>query len=207
LQQRLTPTKVRRTFIAVCLILIAIYLLPNLDFSDLSLFGIKPEKGGHNARHLVVWTLWLLWLYHAVLFTYYTQRDWKDWRSSLHRSSDAFPELRMYFRIPPSKSAPRTRIVDVEPGWKWEKAKDANKVGWNCIYTTKLQGPATANYFMVPSDKARSVRSRIVWGLGLIDIGIPLALSIVALYLAQPFTHVASCFTSSDCPLLFGLWF
>ena len=196
--------KVRRTLIAVSLILIAIYCLPNVDFSDLSLFGIKPEKGGHDPRHLVLLTLWVLWLYHAALFTYYMQRDWKDWRSDLRaEGGHAFPELGMYFGMVPSEVATRQRIGgDVEAEWKWSKGKGTDAVEWNCAYSTKPNGPANATMFSVPMEKARSVRSRIVWGLGVIDIGVPLVLSLIALYLADPFGHIASCFGSSGCSLL-----
>jgi hypothetical protein len=198
--------KVRRTLMAICLILIAIYLLHNLDFSQLALFGIRPQNGGHTARHLVLWTLWVLWAYHAVLFLYYIQRDWKDWRSELRGEGDgAFPELRMYFGLHPGEATTRKRIRDVET-WKWSRGKGPN-VEWNCDYTAKPNDSATATFFSVPWDKARSVRSRIVWGFALIDVGPPLALSIVALYLAHPITQVASCVTSPHCPLLFGLWY
>jgi hypothetical protein len=110
--------KVRRTLMAICLILIAIYWLRHLDFSGLSLFGITPQKGGHDPRHLVLWTLWVLWSYHVSLFLYYTQRDWKDWRAALAKES-AFPELAMYFGRRPSEAATRKRVGDVEK-WDWK---------------------------------------------------------------------------------------
>ena len=171
-------------------------MLPNLDFSQLSLFGIKPQSGGHNPRFLVLWTLWLLWAYHTGLFVYYMQRDWKDWRSELRgEGSDAFPELWMYFGQQPSEAATRERIQNVDR-WQWSKGKGP-KIEWNCEYTAKPNESATSTFFSVPLEKARSVRSRIVWGLAVIDIGIPLILSVVALYLA--YTHVSSW------PLVFGL--
>jgi hypothetical protein len=35
--------KYRRSLMAICVILIAIYWLPNLEFKDLALFGIKSH--------------------------------------------------------------------------------------------------------------------------------------------------------------------
>jgi len=77
-----------RTLMAICLVLIALHLVPNLDFSDLSFLGIKPGFDPDRARKIIVWVLWVLWAYHAFLFfIYYAPRDFKDWKFDLLRSN------------------------------------------------------------------------------------------------------------------------
>ena len=81
---------------AICLVLIALHLVPNLDFSDLSFLGIKPGFDPDRARKIIVWALWVLWAYHAFLFfIYYAPRDFKDWKFDLLRSNGKFTELPM----------------------------------------------------------------------------------------------------------------
>lgn len=170
---------------AICLILIAIYWLPNLNFSDLQLFGIKPKEGGQDPRRLVLAVLWLLWAYHAVLFFYYAQRDWKDWRADLRAEGDAaFPELLMYFSRRPSEATTRARIRNVE-SWTWSPLrKTGTNAEWTADYKVVSEAATRATYFAIPIDKFHSVRSRVAWGFGVVDVGIPLLLSLVAIALA-----------------------
>jgi hypothetical protein len=173
---------------AICVVLIAIYWLPNLNFSDLSLFGIKPEEGGHDARRLVLGSLWLLWGYHAALFVYYAQRDWKDWRTELRREGGAaFPEIPMYFGRRPSEDATRARVRDVET-WSWSFSKSRTNAEWTSEYKSKDESPARGVLFAIPVQAFHSVRSRVAWGFAFVDCGIPLLLSLVAVASAS-FTH------------------
>jgi hypothetical protein len=174
--------KYRRSLIAICVVLIAIYWLPNLNFEDLSLFGVKPGVADYNPRLLVVWSLWVLWTYHAALFFYYTQRDYKDWRAEL-RKENAFPEILMYFWWRPSQAATRKRIAGVE-NWSWTYSGRSENKKWVCTYKVRNEAETTGTMFSVHEDAVRSVRSRIAWGLALVDFGVPFVLSLLAVSLA-----------------------
>jgi hypothetical protein len=173
--------KYRRSLMAICVVLIAIYWLPNLEFKDLALFGIKPKEAGYQARHLVLLALWILWLYHAILFWFYVQRDWKDWCSDLRaEGGHAFPEILMYFGRHPTEVTTRERVNDVEE-WSWSLSTTRTNAEWIADYLSKGEGRAKAALFAIPLDRFRSVRSRIGWGYAVIDCGIPLFLSVVAI--------------------------
>jgi len=159
---------------AICVILIAIYSLPNLNFSDLQLFGIHAKEGGHDPRRLVLVILWILWAYHALLFGYYAQRDWKDWRADLRAEGGAaFPELLMYFGRAPSDATTRARIGNVEE-WTWSTLRTTHdKAEWTADYKAALEAASRATFFAIPIEKFHSVRSRVAWGFAFVDVGIP----------------------------------
>ena len=103
--------KYRRTLLGICLILIALYWFPNLDFRGLSLFGIKPGEDAQDPRTVILIVVWLAWLYHVVLFYYYAQRDWKDWRFNLSRESERFDEIGPYLGLRPSADYTRRQFA------------------------------------------------------------------------------------------------
>ena len=170
----------------MCIIILAVYWLP-IRFDELQLFGIKPDKGYLHTRALVVWTLWLLWLYHILLFIFFAQRDWKDWRARLRegdvempRRREAYPEVRMYFPRwrrfwgHPSKALSAKYLGNEAGEWKNSESEGgATWLGRNQTGQDKR--------FRIPVENARSVRSRVRWYL-LVEWGVPMALSLMAIY-------------------------
>jgi hypothetical protein len=174
--------KYRRTFMALCLIIIAVYYLP-IRFDDLQLFGVRPEQGYPHTHLIVIVTLWIVWVYHAGLVSYYTQRDWKDWCSQLHggdktpRNWKAFPEIRMYFPKPewwklkwwwgcPSNQLSQARQLH---DWKYLERDTDNAAIW--IGQPIGQG-TPQELFKISIDNARSVYSRVRWFF-VVDCGFP----------------------------------
>jgi hypothetical protein len=175
--------KYRRTLIGICIVLTVIYSLPNLDFSGLSLFGIKPTGADQDARRLVLSALWIIWLYHFFLFAYYATRDWRDWRFEL-RNTESFPAIRMYFWKEPTEEITKEQYGHLAlEEWSWKYLQTRLRAQWACDYTSKSRGTQRAIPFSVPTDAAKSVRSRICWFV-IVDCGLPALLSMLALVAA-----------------------
>ena len=172
---------------AICIVLIAIYWLRDLDFSGLALFGVRPDTSGEHAepgegaRLIVLSVLWVLWLYHVLLFGYYAQRDWKDWRSALRSTEErAFPAIGMYFNRAPDDGRTQRKINRKIDSYKWTLKVRRPHAAWVCDYKEHSRPETQRGGFETPFDEYHSVRSRIGW-FALVDCGFPALLSLAAI--------------------------
>lgn len=176
--------KYRRTLMGVCVVLIVLYYFPNLDFSGLSLFGIKPGNDS-SARWYVLAALWVAWIYQAFLFAYYAQRDFKDWRDQLSEDIGSWEDIRAYLKWLGPGAATTKRILSghnaLAEDWSWSRSEDKESAKWTCKFTANdHEREVSVN---IPLVRDRSVRSRLNW-FALVDCGFPISLSALALALA-----------------------
>jgi hypothetical protein len=69
----------KRAVLGFSIVLIVLSLLPNLDYSGLSLFGVKPAPNDVHGKRLVFTALWLVLAYHAIFLALHAYDDWKHW--------------------------------------------------------------------------------------------------------------------------------
>ena len=182
----------RRVFIPLCIVLAAILLLPGLDYSGLSFFGIKPGTVAVDPEIVIIVCLAVLAGYHGGFFAFHAYEDWVQWWGYIKPVSAPsmggdrpFAELCMYFRREPSERLTSGR---------WGALQD---LAW--IYS---EGPTNANWqmehkvnqpngeqrvernmpFSMPTAAVRSVRRKVRMYI-YSELGIPalaLALLLVA---------------------------
>ena len=174
----------KRVVLALCLILIGISLYPNLDFSQLSLFGIKPAPSDIHGKLIVFSVLWLLLAYHAAFQAYHSYEDWKDWCWAVLPEEiggpPAYPRLGMYFRVRPDDKITQRRLNQAAENVRWESKRAGGMHQW--VLHFKPTGEAkeqSARSFHLPTGAVDSVRRRVLMFL-IADCGLTILLFVVA---------------------------
>lgn len=156
-----------------------------LDYSGLTLLGLKPTENTGGSRSLLIDSLWWLLGYHLAFFAYYSKRDVSDWWRVLSDLGEkptkrpVFPEMRMYFGLQPVRPENRKAVRDrqVEP-IDWKLRLENDKTMW-----VPRQEPAHGGSlpYIMATKLYRSVRERLLWFWG-VDVGLPATLSLFALF-------------------------
>ena len=186
----------RATALASAAAMALLNWFPGINYSELTLFGIKPPSGA-DARALVFTLGWSLVAYHFAFFAYYAWRDARLW---LHGSAQKdvqehilagicpwFPEWPMYFGLRPSRPASVTSGQNKIATWTPNKRFAPTE--WIGIPVKINGGSATDGFgYRVSESNARGFRQRFRWFL-LVDLGLPLALAATAIGLTHSQLH------------------
>ena len=180
----------KRVVLALCLVIIALSVIPDVDYSKLSFFGLAPAANDAHGKLIVFGTLWLLLLYHAAFLAWHAHQDWRDWLHALlpdQSDTHAFPRLNMYFGRPPDKKLTDRRLGTDATDVSWEFAR---RHQWVLHYTpvkvrskneiVEIGQRKQSVPFQLPQRVAESVRAR-VWMFLAADCGLPLLLIIAAI--------------------------
>lgn len=169
----------RRNTIAIVTVLSALYLLPNIDFKELSFFGIRPSANMLDPKQLVLNCAWALLIYHLIFFIYYAWRDFRVWwseaiaqPSSLPAARPFFPELRMFFRLAPKRDE-NIHQTNGQPAKDWRRENNGSQYSWK----PSLPGADSHRIpisYSLPYSSVRRFREKFLISFIAIDLGIPL---------------------------------
>ena len=173
----------RRNTLALAVVLLALCRLSNVNFKDLSFFGVKIEPDTAGNRTLVLQIVAALLTYHALFFAYYAWRDGRNWWRDASEADTSlpgrqyFPELQMFFGWPPRK--PETHAQPsglIAENWRQVNA-NMKCVTWAPI----IEPPPSAGMtlYTLRSSQVRQFKEQFSW-LAVVDVGLPLLLFVCA---------------------------
>jgi len=152
----------RRNVLVISAILLALHLFPDVDFSGLSFFGIKPDSETIEPRTYVIVCALLLLTYNGGLFGYFAWENWRDWcvaALGLIGRSDGFPDWKMYLgaRHPPTAEITRVRLKGANPEQvTWKYVENEKSVRW-----VEIKKNQAVRAYELDRNSVRSARRRI----------------------------------------------
>jgi hypothetical protein len=173
----------KRNVLAAGVCLVAIYTLTEIDYKDLSLFGLKMTDGVSH-RSAILIALWLLLLYNLVAYGYEAFWDFRLWRDKLtakqlHNPPQTyFPELRMFFGQAPKDYEAACKGLEIALVQPWKMIEHAGRIEW------RPDVQAIEGRYRYALDRRLVIRVRErVWSFIAWDVAVPAAPVLAAVFL------------------------
>ncbi len=177
----------RKVVLGLAVALLALTCLPQAQFEEMSLFGVKLGANHEGNRSSVLRAVACLLAYHSFFFVYYAWIDLNNWlrlateenSSQGYKAREFFPEWQMFFGYGPRTSQWQHQSNgELITNWSF----DANADNGQATLRPSKQPPHNREwYFFVLNYKTiKLFRIRFIW-FCVFDVLVPLILMLVGL--------------------------